>query len=84
MDIGLRMERGSLITIVWTINFIVFSIRLAAIGKSLSKYISAYEMDGYKDVFIIFILRQQIPTLGSGPCRFQLLETDCQSRHSEK
>ena len=68
MDIGLRLERGSLITIVWTINFIVFSTRLAAIGKSLPKYISAYEMDGYKDVFIIFILRQQIPTLGSGPC----------------
>ena len=84
MDIGLRLERGSLITIVWTINFIVFSTRLAAIGKSLPKYISAYEMDGYKDVFIIFILRQQIPTLGSGPCRLQLLETDCQSRHSEK
>ena len=42
MDIGLRMERGSLITIVWTINFIVFSTRLAAIGKSLPKYISAY------------------------------------------
>ena len=84
MDIGLRMERGSLITIVWTINFIVFSTRLAAIGNSLPKYISAYEMDGYKDVFIIFILRQQIPTLGSGPCRFQLLETDCQSGHSEK
>ena len=84
MDIGLRLERGSLITIVWTINFIVFSTRLAAIGKSLPKYISAYEMDGYKDVFIIFILRLQIPTLGSGPCRLQLLETDCQSRHSEK
>ena len=65
MGIGLRMERGSLITIVWTINFIVFSTRLAAIGKFLPKYISAYEMDGYKDVFIIFILRQQIPTLGS-------------------
>ena len=65
-------------------KFLVFSTRLAAIGKSLPKYISAYEMDGYKEVFIIFILRQQIPTLGSGPCRLQLLETDSQSRHSEK
>ena len=83
MHYGYWTKNGSLITIVWTINFIVFSTRLAAIGKSLPKYISAYEMDGYKDVFIIFILRQ-IAVAGDKLSKQAFREVKGGERYSEK
>lgn len=54
MDTRLKLGRGSLITIVSTIHFNVFSTWLAGISMSVPKYIGAYEMDGYNDVFVIF------------------------------